>query len=212
MHPLQDFINGFSRFRKKFVEGETGIFQTLVTEGQSPKALVIACSDSRVDPALILDCNPGDIFVVRNVANLVPAFTAENSYASVAAPLEFGLLGLKIPHIIVLGHSLCGGIQAALDKAIQKDTSINNCIDQWVSHASNAAAQTVVESGDLAANEQHGICGRKSILQSLENLKTYPWIKELLNDNKVTIDGWYFQLEDASLEGYCEASGGFKNL
>jgi len=212
MHQLQDLIVGFERFRQKFVAGETGNFHTLALDGQSPKALVIGCCDSRVDPALIMDCDPGDLFVVRNVANLVPPYSRERSYASTSAALEFGLLSLNIPHIIILGHSRCAGIQAVLDKRINLGQSKNSSVDQWMSNAIAAAEETIQENGDLPIKEQRCICSRKSLIKSVQNLKTYPWIKERLAQNKVTINGWYFNLLDASVEQYCEDNQTFKAL
>ena len=212
MHQLQGLVNGFERFRKKAKEGKTGSFQTLALDGQSPVALVVACCDSRVDPALILDCDPGDLFVVRNVANLVPPYSSERSYASTSAALEFGLLSLNIPNIIILGHSRCAGIKAVLDKAISDNQKESSSIDQWMSNATAAAEETIQESNDLAIEEQRCICSRKSLVKSLENLRSYPWVKERLAAGKLSISGWYFHLYDVSIEQYCEEDQTFKTL
>lgn len=108
----QKLIDGFLRFRQQHFESEGGSFQQLVAQGQTPKTLVVACCDSRVDPALVLDCAPGDLFVIRNVANLVPPAEGRVGHHGTSAALEFGVRKLGVEHIIVLGHAHCGGIHA----------------------------------------------------------------------------------------------------
>ena len=205
-------LAGFQRFNKHFVKGKSAKYQSLANNGQNPKALVIACCDSRVDPALILDCNPGDLFVVRNVANIVPPYSRERTYASTSAALEFGILSLNIPHIIVLGHSRCAGIKAALDKAKSTDTNENSSIDQWMSNAKTAAEETLEQNPQLSVDEQLCICSRKSLIKSVSNLKSYPWIKEGIDNEKLEISTWYFDLVDASLEEYNEETEQFQPL
>jgi len=218
MSQIQDLICGFKRFKKKFVEEKSEQYQLLALQGQSPKALIIGCCDSRVDPALTLDCHPGDLFVVRNVANLVPPYSRERLYASTSAALEFGILSLNIAHIIIMGHSSCAGIKAVLEKAlahsqgnVSSDTDTSS-VDQWMSNAIAVAEETIKENGHLPAEDQHCICSRKSLVKSLENLKTYPWIKERLASNSITINGWYLHLGNASLEQYCEENQRFEYL
>lgn len=216
MTQLQELIDGFKRFKTKFVEGKSEQYQALAHQGQSPKALIIGCCDSRVDPALTLDCDPGDLFVVRNVANLVPPYSRERLYASTSAALEFGILSLNIEHIIIMGHSTCAGIKAVLEKARAhsrgKVSESTSSIDQWMSNAIAAAEATIQENGHLPEEDQHCICSRKSLVKSLENLKTYPWIQARLANNSLTINGWYLHLSDASLERYCEEHQRFEYL
>jgi len=113
-------IEGYQKFRAHYFGTKKTTFAELVRQGQRPKALIVACSDSRVDPALMLDCAPGDVFVIRNVANLVPPYEDDQRfYHGTSAALEFGVHVLEIPHVIVLGHTLCGGIQALLDHTFE---------------------------------------------------------------------------------------------
>ncbi|HEX4975538.1 MAG TPA: carbonic anhydrase [Pseudomonadales bacterium] len=217
MTQLIELIEGFKRFKKKFVEGKSDQYQALAQQGQSPKALIISCCDSRVDPALTLDCDPGDLFVVRNVANLVPPYNRERLYASTSAALEFGILSLNIEHIIIMGHSTCAGIKAVLEKArAHRRGKISetpaSSVDQWMSNAITAAEETIEENDHIPEEDQHCICSRKSLVKSLENLKTYPWIKQGLENNSLTINGWYLHLSDASLERYCEEHQRFEYL
>ena len=212
MNYTKHLLAGFQRFNKRFVKGKSAKYQSLANNGQNPKALVIACCDSRVDPALILDCKPGDLFVVRNVANIVPPYNRERTYASTSAALEFGILSLHIPQVIVLGHSRCAGIKAALDKAKSTNTSEHSSIDQWMSNAKTAAEETLQQNPQLPIDEQLCICSRKSLIKSVSNLKSYPWVKEGISTGKLEISTWYFNLANASLEEYNEVTEQFERL
>src|SRR5690606_20053974 len=127
---LEKIIHGYQDFRKKYAEGDNSIMNKLSHHGQKPEIMVIACSDSRVDPAVILQCDPGDLFVVRNVANIVPPYENDNSHHGVSAALEFGICHLKVKHLVLLGHSQCGGIHALLDS---EGLGQNDFISNWVS-------------------------------------------------------------------------------
>ena len=122
-------LQGYQVFRKKYALGDRSVMQYLSNNGQQPQVMVIACCDSRVDPALILQCDPGDLFVVRNVANIIPPYEKDDAHHGTSAALEFGVCFLKVKHIILLGHSQCGGIQALLT---EKETN-NDFITNWVS-------------------------------------------------------------------------------
>ena len=116
---LQKILRGYSQFRKKYATGDQSIMQYLATHGQKPETMVIACCDSRVDPSLILQCDPGDLFVVRNVANIVPPYECDEKHHGTSAALEFGVCYLQVKHIIILGHSQCGGIDALIHPMLQ---------------------------------------------------------------------------------------------
>lgn len=134
MKDFEKFIDGFRNFRRFYFDAENDYYTSL-NKGQHPKAIVIACSDSRADPALLMGCDPGDIFVVRNVANLVPHADDALRRDAVLAVLEYGVHHLKVEHIIVLGHSGCGGIQALLNPESLHDESF---VANWVSMAAPA--------------------------------------------------------------------------
>src|SRR5579863_4140913 len=114
-------LQGYHEFRKKYALGDQSIMHYLSHHGQQPNIMVVACCDSRVDPALILQCDPGDLFVVRNVANIVPPYEKDEAHHGTSAALEFGVCFLKVKHLILLGHSKCGGIQALLNTASSKN-------------------------------------------------------------------------------------------
>jgi carbonic anhydrase len=205
---IDQLIQGYLDFRQKYFEEEDSSFQKLVERGQRPKILVIACSDSRVDPAIVLKCEPGDLFVVRNVANLVPPYEPDNSYHSTSAALEFAVCQLGIKHIIVFGHTQCGGIQACLEGS----NNPNSFIGKWMQLAQSARERTLKELSDAPTQEQVHACGRYALMKSLENLYTFPWIKELAEKQHLHIHGWYFELAKGRILAYNKQTFDFEEL
>jgi len=192
-------IEGFQRFRERyFVEGGEQ-FQDLVQFGQTPKALVVACCDSRVDPALVLDCAPGDLFVIRNVANLVPPSENQGHYHGTSAALEFGVRNLEVQHIIVLGHAQCGGIRALLEGVVPKDESF---IAGWMGIAEAARKHVEEEHANASDKIRLRACEQQAILVSLDNLMTFSWVRERVKQGKLALHGWYFDIERGELLGY----------
>src|SRR5437016_2556877 len=122
-------LEGYQAFRKKYAHDDMSVMQYLSYHGQQPEVMVVACCDSRVDPALILQCDPGDLFVVRNVANIIPPYEKDEAHHGTSAALEFGVRNLEVKHLILLGHSQCGGIQALLNS----QNTNNDFISSWVS-------------------------------------------------------------------------------
>jgi len=135
MSSPKQLIEGFSRFREMHFAKDDTLYRELVEQGQTPKTLVVGCCDARVDPAIILDCAPGDLFVIRNVANLVPPAEDQGHYHGTSAALEFGVCELNVEHIIVLGHAQCGGIHALMEGAMHKKDSF---IAEWMGIADAA--------------------------------------------------------------------------
>src|SRR3989338_1500492 len=127
---LGKILSGYSDFRKQYAVGDQSIMRHLSVSGQKPEIMVIACCDSRVDPSLILQCDPGDLFVVRNVANIVPPYEHDDKHHGTSAALEFGVCYLQVKHLIILGHSQCGGIDALVNETRLKQ---NDFITRWVS-------------------------------------------------------------------------------
>ncbi len=208
MTKVSELIKGYQRFYTKHFLGEDKLYERLHAEGQSPKTLVIACSDSRVDPSLLLDANPGDIFVVRNVANLVPPYQPEwGSYHGTSAALEFAVNNLQVEHIIVLGHSGCAGIRALIR---EQDPSQFSFINGWVHIADSARARAMEKAHDQGACV-HTLCEKEAIVTSLENLMTFPWVAEKVKAKKMTLHGWYFSLADGKLSAL-STKGNFEGI
>ncbi len=207
MKDISKFIEGFERFQQKYFGGDEALFNELKT-GQRPNALVIACSDSRVDPALLTEASPGDLFVVRNIANLVQPYDTEGNYPGFRAGLEFAVTQLNVAHIIVLGHANCGGIKALMSGAEAQ----GEFIGKWVSIANKAKERVLHELPEADPIEQQKACEQASILISLENLMTYPWIRNRAVRGQIMLHGWYFDLEAGKLMIYEAGSGHFEPL
>lgn len=209
MSTPRQLIEGFSRFREMHFAKDDALFRKLVEQGQAPKILVVACCDARVDPALILDCAPGDLFVVRNVANLVPPAENQGHYHGTSAALEFGVRKLNVAHIIVLGHAHCGGIRALLEGDRKKEDAF---ISEWMGIADAARERINREFADASSAARHRACEQLTILVSLANLKTFPWIRERIEQGTLTLHGWYFDIEQGELLGYNAAALQFEVL
>jgi carbonic anhydrase len=199
MPEIKALLQGFRRFRSKTFEENRKLFSDLVQHGQSPKTVIIGCSDSRVDPAIITEAAPGDLFVVRNVANLVPPCEETGVYHGTSAALDFAVCNLKVRNIVVLGHAHCGGIKALIQGY---DHHAEGFIGPWVKIAA-AARNNVLERWPDADKEfQQRACEQASVLVSLENLLTFPFIKEAVEAGRLRLFGWYFDLENGELLQY----------
>lgn len=196
---IKDLIDGYQDFKVQYAQDKP-YYDSLVKNGQHPKALVIACSDSRVDPTILTQTKPGELFMVRNVANLVPPYEADPRHHGTSAALEFAVLSLEVEDIIVLGHRFCGGVQALIES---KPHESNNCfINSWMNIASPAKERVLTEHPKASPAEQAHFCEKASLLVSLENLKTFPWIAERIEAGTLNIHAWYFDLETGMLHRY----------
>lgn len=209
MDDIQRFIGGFRRFQHKYFGEHRNLFEQL-KQGQSPKTLLIGCSDSRVDPALLTDCDPGDIFVVRNVANLVPPFENDNAKHGVSAAIEFAVCDLDVRQIVVLGHSSCGGI-GALMKGHPQKTEVD-FVGKWMQIAEPARLQVLQELAAYPLDEQVRACEVASIIVSLDNLMTFPFIAERVASGQLALIGWYFDMQKGALYDFDQESHVFRPL
>lgn len=199
MQDIAHFIAGFKRFQQQYFNPKEHLFAHLQKE-QRPKVLLIGCSDSRVDPALLTGCGPGDLFVIRNVANLVPPCHNDTRHHGVSAALEYAVCHLEVEHIIILGHSGCGGINALMH-GIPNGKS-TEFIGPWVSIAQKARERVLVELGDKVPEKQNRACEQAAILISLENLLTFPWIRDRVDGGTLLLHGWYFDMGSGQLYHY----------
>ncbi|MEO5337405.1 MAG: carbonic anhydrase [Magnetospirillum sp. WYHS-4] len=198
-------IAGFKGFRAKYFEQRPDLFADLAARGQAPGALVVACSDSRVDPAILLNAEPGELFVVRNVANLVPPYQPDGHYHGTSAAVEFAVRDLGVRHVIVLGHSHCGGI-AALHRTVTGAEPEREFIAPWVSIVSGALESAHGAACGLNRLEQAAIC------VSLSNLRTFPWVTEALAGGTLALHGWWFDMGRGELWAADESQGVFNRL
>lgn len=200
---------GFRKFREKYFANEHPLYQRLSGTGQTPKTLIIGCSDSRVDPAIITSASPGELFIVRNVANLVPPYE-QGGVHGVSAAIEFAVVNLKVENVIVLGHRQCGGIRSLMlnDQHVQN----NSFVDNWVSIAKGAKARVLEKYGHESEDNlcRHGEL--ESIVTSLNNLRTFPFVNAAIKERDLALMGIYFDLEQGQLLEYDEKTDGFKNI
>lgn len=209
MQDLERFVAGFRSFQKDYFGPENSQFERL-KQGQSPKTMIIGCSDSRVDPAILTNCAPGDIFTVRNVANLVPPYEEDGGRHGVSAALEFAVCYLEVEHIIVLGHSQCGGINALM--AGNCGCKGDGFISSWMSIAAPAREKVLAELPGKDTKLQQRAAEQAAILVSLENLRSFPWINQRVIDGTLSLHGWYFELNAGELSEYRQGSGLFQKI
>ena len=209
MSSPKQLVAGFRRFRERSLADDDAQFHALVQFGQTPSTLVVGCCDSRVDPALIFDCAPGDLFVIRNVANLVPPAENQGHYHGTSAALEFGVRNLAVRDIIVLGHAQCGGIHALPEGGVAGDGSF---IASWMRIAGAAREQIEREHAGASSEVRHRACEQQAILVSLDNLMTFSWIRERVEQGRLAVHGWYFDIERGELLGYNAAARRFETL
>ncbi|CAH2030907.1 carbonic anhydrase [Trichlorobacter ammonificans] len=207
MKDIQRFIAGFRTFQESYFGAGADHFEPL-KEGQSPKTMIIGCSDSRVDPALLTNCAPGDIFTVRNVANLVPPFEEKGGRHGVSAALEFAVCHLGVEHIVVLGHSGCGGIKALM--AGTCGCKGGGFISHWMSIAAPARERVLTELPDKEPGLQQRAAEQAAILLSLENLRSFPWIDQRVASGTLSLHGWYFDITAGELLEYQQEGGCFE--
>lgn len=200
MDPIDSLLEGYKRFRDQYFRQEPELFANLAALGQAPAVAVIACCDSRVDPAIIMDCEPGDLFIVRNVANLIPPYDPDGRHHGTSAALEFAVCSLNVRHIVVIGHAQCGGIQALL-----KGNDVGqpgDFVASWMSIADSARNETLNNPALKTADERARYCEHAAIRSSLDNLLTFPWIKERVEQRHLRCHGWYFDIGSGELLRY----------
>lgn len=208
MKDIQALIRGFKRFQENYFQSDDRLYKQLGT-GQVPKVLVVGCCDSRVDPAILTDCRPGDLFVVRNVANLVPPYEPDSRYHGVSSAVEYAVQVLNVEHIIVLGHSHCGGIDILMRSGRQ---TFGEFIDHWIEIARPALEAVRRDLAHKSAPLQSRACEQAAILLSLENLLLFPWVSQRVKQGSLALHGWYFDLTEGELLGYHADTGEFEKI
>jgi carbonic anhydrase len=188
----------FRRFKHRHFEPNADHYEELATFGQSPDTMIISCCDSRVDPETIFSAMPGELFVVRNVANLVPPYETGGKYHGVSTAIEFAVLNLRVKNLLIMGHSGCGGVRAALDQSVAIQTEAQ-FISRWMSMLDEARL-TVMASEKLKTHEERqAALEREGIKTSIVNLRTFPFIKDLEDKGKLNLHGAYFDIKSGVL-------------
>ena len=193
---IEKLSKGHSRFLDGYFKHNRARLEKLAQQ-QTPEIAMVSCCDSRVDPTILFDAEPGDIFIIRNVANLVPPFETKGDYHGTSAALEFAVSYLKVKQLVVLGHARCGGIRALMEN--DETVPSNGFIDSWMQLAA-AAKREVLAREDLHSEEEKlHACERTAVKYSLKNLMTYPWIRERVSAGKLELVGFYYDLYSGEL-------------
>ncbi len=197
VHLPDHLLAGYRNFMSARYPSESGRYRSLAREGQTPETMVIACCDSRAAPESIFDSGPGELFVVRNVANLMPPYAPDDQFHSTSAALEFAVQSLKVKNIVVMGHGRCGGIRAALDPS-STPLSPGDFIGKWMSLVA-PAAEFVTGNTMMTASERQTSLERISIRYSIANLRTFPCVKILEGKGRLTLSGAWFDISSGEL-------------
>ncbi len=205
MPEFNALLAGYRRFRSNGYVDQKARFDTLASDGQAPPVMIISCCDSRVDPATVFDTVPGQVFALRNVANLVPPYETGGGLHGASAAIEFGVLGLGVKHIVVLGHGQCGGIRAALEGG-DLGSDGPSFVDDWMTIVSDARDRVLsgCEGDRQLALEQ------EAIMVSLANLRTFPFIAERETAGQIKLHGAWFAIVSGEMHVLDEGSGVFQ--
>jgi carbonic anhydrase len=201
---MDDLIAGYRRFRAGTWRAERARFEELSRLGQRPHALVIACSDSRTDPQMVFNARPGELFVVRNVANLAPPYRPDDQPHGVSSAIEFAVRSLHVREIVVLGHAMCGGIKTLLDGA---PAEASDFVGQWVRIAEPARRRAML----APPQQRQRVCEHEAVRLSLENLMTFPWIRDAVAAANLALHGCFFDIRSGILERL-DADGVFRPI
>jgi carbonic anhydrase len=189
---LEKLIEGYRRFRAEQWPERRAVFERLADGGQAPKTMVIACSDSRVDPTMIFGAEPGEMFVLRNVANLVPPYEPDSAFHATSAALEFAVRVLEVETLIVMGHAMCGGIKVLLDGA---PDPAGDFLVPWMRIAEPAKHRAL----ERAPADVMTACEQEAIKLSLEHLLTFPWIADRVSAGRLRLTGMSFDIRSGVL-------------
>ncbi len=209
MTAIDGLKKGFKDFREREFQKNSAVWNGLVKNGQAPRIAIVACSDSRVDPAIMMNAEAGEIFVIRNVANLVPPHDEAGGYHGTSAALEFAVQHLKVEHIVVLGHAYCGGINSLFGP---RKTGVEGhfFIPPWMSIAEPAHRRVAATMPDAPLAEQARACEKGAVLVSLENLMTFACIRKKVHERTLSLHGWYVDMGDGTLSCYNPESNQFE--
>ncbi len=190
---MDDLIEGYRRFRAGTWQAERRRFEALSRLGQRPRALIIACSDSRTDPQMVFNARPGELFVVRNVANIVPPYGPDEKPHGVSSAIEFAVRSLAVREIVVLGHAMCGGVKSLLEGVPEEGSDF---VSHWVRIAEPARQRAM----QAAPDQRQNVCEHETVRLSLANLMTFPWIKDAVEAGHITLHGCFFGISSGILE------------
>lgn len=201
MDAIASLIEGYRAFRTGTYSQNIERYRALGERSQKPKAVIIACCDSRADPAMVFSADPGELFVVRNVANLVPPYEPDTHYHGTSAAIEFGITGLEIADLIVMGHARCGGIEALYESG-RGNPPKGEFVSGWMSLAQGVADEVKRTHAHLDRNQMLRMMEMRAVVASLEMLRTFPFVREREADGRLRLHGWFYGIATGLLSVY----------
>lgn len=210
-HFPEHLADRFRRFKFRHFAPNQDQYEELATYGQNPDTMIVSCCDSRVDPETIFNAMPGELFVMRNVANLVPPYETQGRFHGVSSAIEFAVMNLRIKNLIVMGHSGCGGIKAALDQHAAIETEAK-FISRWMSMLGEARLNVLAAHQSASQAERIAALELEAIKSSLKNLRTFPFVRDLEEKGKLDLCGAHFDIKSGTLSVLNPMTGTFYPL
>ena len=198
----------YRRFKHRIFVPNADQYEELATYGQNPEIMLISCCDSRVDPETIFNAMPGELFVARNVANLIPPYETGGKFHGVSAGIEFAVMNLRVKHIVIMSHSGCGGIKAALDQSAAVETEAH-FISRWMSMLDEARLSVLASHQMKSAAEKLEALEKEGIKTSIKNLRTFPFVREREDKGRLNLHGAHFDIKTGTLAVLSHSRGEF---
>lgn len=208
--PTDQLIDGYKKFRRTTFRRLKSEYRRVAMHGQHPKVLLIGCSDSRVSPTTIFNAHPGELFVARNIANIVPPYDPDARPRSIGAAVEYAIKVLNVTDIVVKGHARCGGVAALLDRA--RHLPPTDYLKPWVDVAGPASMFFPPDFDELDADQQRQIGERANVQNSLHNLSGFPWVLERREEGSLRLHGWHFDILTGKLSRLDDESGEWRDV
>jgi carbonic anhydrase len=203
---MQKLVDGLHKFHAEVFNSHQDLFQNL-SKGQHPEALFITCSDSRINPNLITQTQPGDLFILRNAGNIVPPYGPESG--GEAATIEFAVVGLGVKHIVVCGHTLCGAMKGLLDPSLVEGTP---AVKAWLRHAESTRRLVQENYPNVEGAARLTLTAEENVLSQIENLRTHPAVRARLARGELSLYGWVYKIETGDVFQYEHENGQFMRL
>jgi len=213
MDKYERLIEGYKDFREQYLSDKHKVYREWAAKGQQPKVLIIGCSDSRVNPTILTHAGLGEVFVVNNVANIVPPYLrGGHRHMSTGSAIQHAVCSLGVEHIIVMGHSGCGGIAAlmAKDEIQANKPTDDDYITDWVAILDPAKQMVLSTCQNASSAERHRQCEMEGTLLSVQNLAGYPWVQKAVEKKHLTLHAWYFHIETGELLSFRPGEGQFR--
>jgi len=212
MREVTRLVEGYRKFRAERFLPQREVFETLARHGQRPRTMVIGCCDSRVDPNAVFSAGLGELFVLRNVANLVPSYEPHGDFHGTSAAIDFAVCGLGVEDLVILGHAGCGGIKAYLDGMYDPDKGGGVFIQKWMSLLKAARGTVIANNPDQSPAVQQRALEQAGVISSLENLMSFSFIAERVAAGTLAIHGAYFDIASGDLQTYDRQARRFESL